>query len=253
MVGQSIWLEIRWFICKGTNWELTGLAKKTTSLPPTWRHAVLEIFRFGDGRCGMILPTNVLKSESCSFNLNNLSRTKASKETKQTNQLAASGRLSTPSSRKLQPHLRYVMFFTAWPPGDRGKQPFVGFPKGQKLRGRRRGNLISTVDGSENQLTCWGWWCIPLFTRFYTSQVVIAGFLKHQQYGSFWVWWYTMLVNRQTNCKPFVLMWNIVDPGCPLALHWTNLTRMLGEHLIILCIHLLKKIYTNTFHTDSVR
>ena len=87
--------------------------------------------------CGMILPTNVLKSESCSFNLNNLSRTKASKETKQTNQLAASGRLSTPSSRKLQPHLRYVMFFTAWPPGDRGKQPFVGFPKGQKLSGKK--------------------------------------------------------------------------------------------------------------------
>ena len=28
----------------------------------------------------------------------------------------------------------------------------------------------------------WGWQFIPLFARFYTSQVVIAAFLNHQQY-----------------------------------------------------------------------
>ncbi len=30
--------------------------------------------------------------------------------------------------------------------------------------------------------TSWGWYFIPLFTGFYTSQVLIAGFLNHQQY-----------------------------------------------------------------------
>ena len=80
--------------------------------------------------------------------------------------------------------IRYVFHsLTTWRPW---KAAVCWVSQGTEVRGRRRGNLISTVDGSENQLTCWGWWCIPLFTRFYTSQVVIAGFLKHQQYGSFW-------------------------------------------------------------------
>ena len=39
-----------------------------------------------------------------------------------------------------------------------------------------------TVDGSEIRLTSRGWRLIPLFTGFYTFQVVMAGFLNHQQY-----------------------------------------------------------------------
>ena len=43
----------------------------------------------------------------------------------------------------------------------------------------------NTVDGAEIRLNSYIIGSLSYyFTRFYTSQVVIAGFLKHQQYGS---------------------------------------------------------------------
>ena len=46
----------------------------------------------------------------------------------------------------------------------------------------RRSPLIATIDGRNPAFTSWGWQFIPLFTGFYTSQVVRDFF--HQQYDT---------------------------------------------------------------------
>ena len=105
------------------------------------------------------------------------------------------------------------------------------------------GSQHHTVDGRIPAITSWGWSSNPLFTWFYTSQVVVWDF-RHQQYHHLIteVWCYTAY---ETNMYGFIFKASVFRPLKPVS-SWVA---KIGFFLI--CIVVVKRNTLNSSRLHS--